>query len=81
MTVKHKTNIHKKDYETTKDYNRARMHVVNRMKARDIQKERWQETVDYILNMELSGMSPTEIVDNLIDTLPYKLAKPNTKKS
>lgn len=73
--------IKKEDYDTTQEYNRERMRVVNRMKARDVQKKRWQETVDYILNLELSGMSPTEIVDNLIDTSPYKLTKPSKKQS
>lgn len=70
--------IHKKDYDTYKEYNRERMRLVNKKKHYKERLDRFGEVYDLIKEYEKGGADRTDIVKQLTDRCKYKLMNDKT---
>lgn len=67
------TNIHRKDYPSLKEYNRARMKFYNLIKHMDQRRERYKDLISIIREIEKESSDEDYIVDKLANSCKYKL--------
>ena len=67
--------IHKKDYDTYKEYNRERMRLVNKKKHYQDRLDKFGEVYELIKQYERANNDKELVVKRLADECKYKLVK------
>ena len=67
--------IHKKDYDTYKEYNRERMRLVNKKKHYQDRLDKFSEVYELIKQYERADNDKELVVKRLADECKYKLVK------
>lgn len=72
--------IHRKDYDSFREYNRERMRLVNGKKHYKERLDRFREVYELIKQYEENNMDKENVIKRLADTCKYKLQEDKTIK-